>query len=175
MKNTVKGKEGSTIFISHESIGYLAERYGFVQKGVQNMNAEDPSQKDLTKIVKEIKSSGAKYILYEDNVSHKVTDTIRKETSAKPLKFYNMESMSKEQMKDKDISFQSLMDKNIEQIEKALNQQVKTSAPDNDEKHEKAISEGYFKDSQIKDRTLADYSGDWKSVYPLLKMAHLMK
>ncbi|RIO75649.1 metal ABC transporter solute-binding protein, Zn/Mn family, partial [Staphylococcus gallinarum] len=169
MKNTVKGKEGSTIFISHESIGYLAERYGFVQKGVQNMNAEDPSQKDLTKIVKEIKSSGAKYILYEDNVSHKVTDTIRKETSAKPLKFYNMESMSKEQMKDKDISFQSLMDKNIEQIEKALNQQVKTSAPDNDEKHEKAISEGYFKDSQIKDRTLADYSGDWKSVYPLLK------
>ena len=49
------------------------------------MNAEDPSQKDLTKIVKEIKSSGAKYILYEDNVSHKVTDTIRKETSAKPL------------------------------------------------------------------------------------------
>lgn len=169
MKNTVKGKEGSTIFISHESIGYLAERYGFVQKGVQNMNAEDPSQKDLTKIVKEIKSSGAKYILYEDNVSHKVTDTIRKETSAKPLKFYNMESMSKEQMKDKDISFQSLMDKNIKQIEKALNQQVKTLAPDNDEKHEKAISEGYFKDSQIKDRTLADYSGDWKSVYPLLK------
>ena len=48
--------------ISHESIGYLADRYGFVQKGVQNMNAEDPSQKALTKIVKEIKASGAKYI-----------------------------------------------------------------------------------------------------------------
>ena len=52
-------------------------------------------------------------------------------------------------MKDKDISFQSLMDKNIKQIEKALNQQVKTSTPDNDEKHEKAISEGYFKDSSL--------------------------
>ena len=43
-----------------------------------------------------------------------------------------MESMSKEQMKDKDISFQSLMDKNIEQIEKALNRKLKLH-PDNDE------------------------------------------
>ncbi|MCG7338131.1 zinc ABC transporter substrate-binding lipoprotein AdcA [Staphylococcus sp. ACRSN] len=169
MKETVKGKEGSTIFISHESIGYLAERYGFVQKGVQNMNAEDPSQKDLTKIVKEIKSSGAKYILYEDNVSHKVTDTIRKETSAKPLKFYNMESMTKEQTKDDNISFQSLMNNNIKQIGKALNPKVKTTTSDNDEKHEKAISDGYFKDNQIKDRALSDYNGNWKSVYPLLK------
>ena len=36
----------------------LADRYGFVQKGIQNMNAEDPSQK-LTKIVKEIRDSNA--------------------------------------------------------------------------------------------------------------------
>ncbi|MDT3919419.1 zinc ABC transporter substrate-binding protein, partial [Staphylococcus saprophyticus] len=78
-----ENKEGNTIFISHESIGYLAERYDFVQKGVQNMNAEDPSQKSLSNIVKEIKDSGAKYIFYEDNVSNKVTDTIRKETEAK--------------------------------------------------------------------------------------------
>ncbi len=39
------------------------------KKGIQNMNAEDPSQKELTKIVKEIRDSNAKYILYEDNVA----------------------------------------------------------------------------------------------------------
>lgn len=42
------------------------------------MNAEDPSQKELTKIVKEIRDSNAKYILYEDNVANKVTETIVK-------------------------------------------------------------------------------------------------
>ena len=27
--------------------GYLAERYGFKQEGIENMNAEEPSQKIL--------------------------------------------------------------------------------------------------------------------------------
>ncbi len=31
------------------------------------------------------------------------------------------------------------------------------------------IYKGYFEDSQIQDRTLADWAGDWQSVYPYLK------
>ena len=31
-----------------------------------------------------------------------------------------------------------------------------------------AIYNGYFEDSQIEDRTLADWQGDWQSVYPYL-------
>ena len=61
--------------------------------------------------MKEINDSGAKYILYEANVSNKVTDTIRKETKAKPLKFNNMESLSKEQAEDNKLTYQSLMEK----------------------------------------------------------------
>ena len=45
------------------------------------MNAEDPSQKHL-QLVKEINEKNVKYILYEDNVANKVTETIRKETNA---------------------------------------------------------------------------------------------
>ncbi|UOY90056.1 metal-binding protein ZinT [Bacillus glycinifermentans] len=37
-----------------------------------------------------------------------------------------------------------------------------------DEKTEK-IYEGYFKDSQVKDRSLSDWEGDWQSVYPFLQ------
>ena len=62
MKKVTKDKKDNVVFISHESIGYLAHRYGFKQEGVQNMNAEDPSQKELTQIVKEIRASKAKYI-----------------------------------------------------------------------------------------------------------------
>ncbi|PWZ94592.1 zinc ABC transporter substrate-binding protein, partial [Staphylococcus pseudintermedius] len=84
---------------------------------VQSLNAEDPSQKELTEIVKEINETGAKYILYEENVANKVTDTIRKETDAKPLKFNNMEAVSKDQAKD--ATYQSLMKENVKNIEKA--------------------------------------------------------
>jgi len=34
---------------------------------------------------------------------------------------------------------------------------------------EKEIYKGYFEDEQIKERTLADWQGDWQSVYPYLK------
>ena len=85
MKQAVKGNEGKTVYISHDSIGYLADRYNFKQEGIENMNAEEPSQKDLTNIVKQIKEDKVKYILAEENVSNKVADTVRKETDAKQL------------------------------------------------------------------------------------------
>ena len=125
MKDATKGKKGNAVFISHESLGYLSNRYGFKQVGVQNMSAEDPSQKDLTNIVKEIKKNKVEYILYEENVSNKITETIRKETDAKPLKFNNMESVTKEQQNEKGLSYQSLMKENIKNLEKSLSSNVK--------------------------------------------------
>lgn len=35
--------------------------------------------------------------------------------------------------------------------------------------HDDKVYRGYFEDSQIADRTLADWEGDWQSVYPLLQ------
>lgn len=119
MKQAVKGNEGKTVYISHDSIGYLADRYNFEQEGVQNMNAEEPSQKDLTNIVKQIKKDNIKHILAEENVSNKVADTVRKETNAKTIKFYNMGSHTKQQDDDKN-SYQSFMKENVKAIEKAL-------------------------------------------------------
>ncbi|MGW9855817.1 zinc transport system substrate-binding protein [Staphylococcus hominis] len=119
MKDAVKGQEGKTVFISHDSIGYLADRYGFKQEGIENMNAEEPSQKDLTNIVKQIKEDKVNYILAEENVSNKVADTVRKETHAKTLSFYNMGSHTKQQDNDNN-TYQSFMKKNIKAIEKAL-------------------------------------------------------
>ncbi|UYN99900.1 MAG: metallochaperone AztD [Devosia sp.] len=34
--------------------------------------------------------------------------------------------------------------------------------------HDDKVYQGYFEDSQIADRTLSDWEGDWQSVYPLL-------
>ncbi|MGZ2591605.1 metal ABC transporter solute-binding protein, Zn/Mn family [Staphylococcus borealis] len=119
MKQAVKGNEGKTVYISHDSIGYLADRYNFKQEGIQNMNAEEPSQKDLTNIVKQIKEDKVKYILAEENVLNKVAETVRKETDAETIKFYNMGSHTKQQDDDKN-TYQSFMKENVKAIEKAL-------------------------------------------------------
>lgn len=137
MKKATEGHEGHAVFISHESLGYLANRYGFVQKGVQGLNSEDPSQKELTNIIKEINDTGAKYILYEENVSNKMTDTIRKETEAEPLKFNNMEAVTKDQSKDE--TFQTLMKENIKNINKALDEKIE--AEDEHDEHDHAHEE----------------------------------
>ena len=65
---------------------------------------------------------------YEDNVANKVTETLRKETDAQPLKFYNMESLNKDQQNDKDLSYQSLMKENIKNIDKALSNNTKQNS-----------------------------------------------
>ena len=77
------------------------------------------NQKDLTNIVKQIKEDKVKNILIEENVSHKVADTVRKETNAKTIKFYNMGSHTKQQDDDNN-TYQSFMKENIKAIEKAL-------------------------------------------------------
>ena len=45
------------------------------------MNNEEPTQKQLMKIVKNIKKTKQPYVLYEQNISSKVTDVIKKETN----------------------------------------------------------------------------------------------
>ncbi|MGW7947195.1 metal ABC transporter solute-binding protein, Zn/Mn family [Staphylococcus xylosus] len=111
-----------TVVISHDSIGYLANRYGFKQEGVSGMNNEEPSQRDLMDIVNNIKQTKQPYVLYEQNISSKVTDVIQKESNSTPLSFHNMATLSKEESKEGNITYQSLMKRNIKSLGKALNE-----------------------------------------------------
>lgn len=111
-----------TVVISHDSIGYLANRYGFKQEGVSGMNNEEPSQRDLMNIVNNIKQTKQPYVLYEQNISSKVTDVIQKESKSTPLSFHNMATLSKEESNESDITYQSLMKQNIKSLNKALNE-----------------------------------------------------
>lgn len=121
MKDITSNPKRDTVVISHDSIGYLANRYGFKQEGVSGMNNEEPSQRDLMAIVKRIDDTKQPYVLYEQNISSKVTDVIQKESNTTPLSFHNMATLSKKEMNDKDITYQSLMKENIKSLDKALN------------------------------------------------------
>lgn len=121
MKDITSNSKRDTVVISHDSIGYLANRYGFKQEGVSGMNNEEPSQRDLMAIVKRIDDTKQPYVLYEQNISSKVTDVIQKESNTTPLSLHNMATLSKKEMNDKDITYQSLMKENIKSLDKALN------------------------------------------------------
>lgn len=121
MKDITSNSKRDTVVISHDSIGYLANRYGFKQEGVSGMNNEEPSQRDLMAIVKRIDDTKQPYVLYEQNISSKVTDVIQKESNTTPLSFHNMATLSKKEMNDKDITYQSLMKENTKSLDKALN------------------------------------------------------
>lgn len=61
-----------------------------------------------------------------------------------------MESLNKEQSKDESMDYQTLMNKNIEALDKALDSNIKVEDEKAEHKHDKAISDGYFKDNQVK-------------------------
>ena len=67
------------------------------------MNNEEPSQKDILALIKQINQSKQPYILIQ-NITSKITDVIRDETNAEPVS-NNLSVLSKEQANDKDLTF----------------------------------------------------------------------
>ncbi|TDM05262.1 metal ABC transporter solute-binding protein, Zn/Mn family [Macrococcus lamae] len=118
MMNITKNPKRDTVYISHESLGYLANRYHFKEVGVSGMNNNEPSQNEIVNMIKDIKSSKTPYIIYEQNISSKITDIIKEDTFVKPLKFHNMSVLTKD---DNGATYQTLMKENIKTLDRALN------------------------------------------------------
>lgn len=119
IQGIVKTKKQDTVFISHDSIGYLAKRYGFKQEGVSGMNNEEPSQSDIINLINNINKAKATVILYEQNIPTKTVDIIKEKTKAEAVPFHNMAVLTDKDKKD--IKYQDLMKENIKSLDKALN------------------------------------------------------
>ena len=61
-------------------------------------------------------------VLYEQNITSKITDVIKRETDTQPLSFHNLAVLTKKEKDNQSITYQSLMKKDIESLDKALNQ-----------------------------------------------------
>lgn len=118
LDEATKDNSRDTVYISHESIGYLANKYDFEQVGINGLNDDEPSQKELTKMISDIKETKTPYILKEQNVSSRLTDMVAKETDVEFLPFHNLEALTDNDPED--ATYQSLMRENIKSLEKAL-------------------------------------------------------
>jgi zinc transport system substrate-binding protein len=110
-----------TFFVSHASFGYIAGNYGLTQIPVAGLNSQnEPSQKELAEIVDLAKQYDIHYILFEQNVSSKLTSIIQKEIGAESLMLHNLSVLTEEDIKNNEDYF-TLMEKNLQTLEKALN------------------------------------------------------
>ncbi|WP_307258634.1 metal ABC transporter solute-binding protein, Zn/Mn family [Oikeobacillus pervagus] len=109
------------VIVSHAAYGYWEKRYGIEQIAIQGISSSsEPSQKDLKQLIEEAKKTNTKTILFEQNVSSKLTKVVQNEIGAKPLTIHNLSVLTKKDIDDQ-MDYFSLMKKNIHTLDEALN------------------------------------------------------
>lgn len=120
LKKVVRKAARKEIVVSHASLGYLAQAYGLKQISISGLSPSDePTQKDLQKIIEFARAHDVKYILFETLVSSNLAETVKNEAGAKALMFNPLENLTKEEI-DRGEDFFSVMEKNIDHLETAL-------------------------------------------------------
>lgn len=72
-----------TLVVSHEAFGYLADRYGFVQKGISGLTPEtEPSAQALADLAEFVRDNGVTTVYTETLVSPAVAETVAAEAGA---------------------------------------------------------------------------------------------
>ncbi|USK62417.1 metal ABC transporter solute-binding protein, Zn/Mn family [Peribacillus asahii] len=120
-QTVVNESKNKTFIVSHSAYGYWEDAYGLTQIGINGMApTSEPSQKQLTEIIKLAKDNDLKYIFFEPNVSNKVAEIVKAETGTEALMLNNLESLTDENQNNNEDYF-VVMRKNIEALEQALN------------------------------------------------------
>lgn len=121
MKEIVKNSQRKEIVVSHAAYGYWEKRYGIEQISISGLSpTEEPSQKELTKIIETAQKHNIHYVIFETNVSNNVANIVQSELNAEALTLHNLESITEEQAESGKDYFQ-LMRENMETLKKALN------------------------------------------------------
>jgi zinc transport system substrate-binding protein len=117
--NSAKRKE---IIVAHSAYSYWEKRYGIDQISISGLSTtNEPSQKELQKLITHAKDEKIKYVLNEQNFESKLSKMVEDEINAESLTLHNLSVLTDENIKNKDTYF-SLMEDNIATLKKALNE-----------------------------------------------------
>jgi zinc transport system substrate-binding protein len=110
------------ILVSHSAFSYWEERYGIQQISISGQSTtNEPSQKELQKLISHVKEEKIKYVLNEQNFDSKLAKMVQDEIGAKSLTLHNLSVLTDEDIKNNETYF-TLMEKNITTLGKALNE-----------------------------------------------------
>lgn len=109
-----------SFYVSHAAFGYIAVQYGLEQVAIAGLHSQsEPSQKELIDLVEKAKAENVQYVLFEQNISSKITQTIQHEIGAQSLSMHNLSVLTTADIKQKE-DYLSLMEQNVETLKKAL-------------------------------------------------------
>jgi len=99
-KDMVNQSKMNTFLVSHSAYGYWEDAYGLKQIGISGLSpSNEPSQRHLKNIVDLVRENNLQYIFFEQNVTNKVAEIVKKETNTKTLTLHNLESLTEKILK----------------------------------------------------------------------------
>jgi zinc transport system substrate-binding protein len=120
-EETISSAKHKSIIVTHAAFGYWEQRYGIEQISISGLStSNEPSQRELEKIISLADHEGLHYILFEQNVQSKLAEIVQKEIGARALPIHNLAILTKKNISNKETYF-SLMKQNLESLNTALN------------------------------------------------------
>ncbi|MEH7379653.1 metal ABC transporter substrate-binding protein [Bacillus sp. JJ1533] len=120
-KEVVDSAKRKEIVVAHSAYGYWEARYGIKQISITGYSpTNEPSQKELKNLIEVVKKHNLKYILFEQNISSKIAETVQNETNTESLYLHNLEAVTKQEIESNEDYF-SLMRENLDTLKNALN------------------------------------------------------
>lgn len=104
----------------HYTFGYLARRYNLDYHALSGMSSDsEPSAERMAALVRDIKTSGVKYLFAEELLSPRLTETLAHEAGVGVLMLHGAHNLSRDDM-SRGVTFFDLMERNLEQLKKGL-------------------------------------------------------
>ncbi|WP_404330113.1 metal ABC transporter solute-binding protein, Zn/Mn family [Mesobacillus maritimus] len=120
-RTTIQQANTKHLLVAHSAYGYWEARYGIEQIAISGLSpTQEPSQKSLQNIIEESNEHQISYVIFDQNLTGKVAETIQKEIGAESLTLHNLESVTDENI-EKNEDYFSIMRANLKTIETALN------------------------------------------------------
>ncbi len=120
-KTTIEQAKTKYLLVAHSAYGYWEARYGIEQIAISGISpTQEPSQKALKTIIEESQEHQISHVIFDQNLTSKVSEVIQKEIGAEALTLHNLESVTEENIENNEDYF-SIMRANLKTIETALN------------------------------------------------------
>jgi len=109
----------------HFTFGYLARRYGLEYHSLSGISSEsEPSAAKMAAMVRQIKTSGVRYLFTEELLSPRLSETLAHEAGVAILKLHGAHNLGKDDFQ-RGVSFIDLMEQNMTNLQKGLSCQSK--------------------------------------------------
>ncbi len=113
-------KNNEIVYGGHYAFGYLAHRYALKYLAAQGFSPDaEPTAKDLSKLVEQIRKDNIRYVFFEELTSPKIAETVANETNTKLLLLNAAHNVTRDQFVQ-GASFLDIMKGNLDNLKVGL-------------------------------------------------------